>query len=163
MYIYYNVTVGLSQRFPLGGDIPPELPATSVLWVNGSNFVRELSLSTWWTPTHTLAHARMHTHTQGRVLGVTSWITSFGPRCIISSSAVINSDVPTGMRPHVLQCTLNARMRTRTTHRAVPSHIVMLDGRCSVLPLTLPRVSQFYFGVPTDAAATKLFFCSVHP
>lgn len=41
---------------------------------------------------------------RGRVLEVTSWITSFRLCCIITSSAVINSDVPTGKRRCVLHC-----------------------------------------------------------
>lgn len=45
-----------------------------------------------------------HSHTHSWALEVTSWITSFGLCCIITSSAVISSDVPTGMRQFVLHC-----------------------------------------------------------
>lgn len=41
---------------------------------------------------------------EGSVLEVTSRISSFRLCCIITSSAVINSDVPTGMRPCALRC-----------------------------------------------------------
>lgn len=57
-----------------------------------------------------------HRHTQGRVLEVTSWITSFRLCCIITSSAVINSDVPTGMRRCVLHCSPHFLLTHTHTH-----------------------------------------------
>lgn len=52
-----------------------------------------------------------HTHT-GTVLEVSSWITSFRLCCIITSSAVINSDVPTEMRRSVLHCSTHTQKHT---------------------------------------------------
>lgn len=100
---------------------------------------------------HVHAHARTHTHTQGRVLGVSDWITSFRPCCIITSSAVINSDVPTGMRLRVLQRTLSAR-----THARTQGNCVAVLSRVSRQPL--PNFFPFFFTFIDGEASRLLIF-----
>lgn len=87
-------------------------------------------------------------HTEGRVLEVTSWISSFRLCCIIAGSAVINSDVPTGMRRRVLRCSpLSAN--THTFRRVIPLYVIFKNSGDSAPSRLCESVFIFAFNPPT--------------
>lgn len=92
-------------------------------------------------------------HTEGGVLEVTSWITSFRLCCIITSSAVINSDVPTGMRPGVLHCSphvlLTHTLTWASVCRVIPPYVIFKNSRDSALSRSCVSVFIFAFHPPT--------------